>query len=250
MAKYLHTQAISAAIVDLIKEAQDRLLIVSPYLKLSDTLRDHFRDKNRDRVMTQVIFGKAELNPDEMKFLHDLDHLHLYFSKNLHAKCYLNEHKMIIASMNLYEFSQVNNREMGVLIDRKLEGDDLVYDDAYKDIQSILRNAEVYSYVPVSKDAPKQKAAKSSSPKPGTSRTKRKAASGQGHCINCGGELKLDPTHPFCRDCYRTWKKDGADELQKMKVCHICGGDHASSLEKPACWECYKANKQLFAESV
>ena len=43
------------------------------------------------------------------------DHVHLYFSKNLHAKCYLNEKKMIITSMNLYEFSQVNNREMAFL---------------------------------------------------------------------------------------------------------------------------------------
>lgn len=34
--------------------------------------------------------------------------------KNLHAKCYLNENEAIITSMNLYEFSQMNNNEMGI----------------------------------------------------------------------------------------------------------------------------------------
>lgn len=140
MAKYLHTQAISAAIVDLIKAAKSRLIIISPYLKLSDNMRDRLSDKNAEKVPAQVIFGKSDLNPDEMRFLHELDHVHLYFSKNLHAKCYLNETQMIITSMNLYEFSQVNNREMGVLIDTGAEGDREVYNAAYEDIDSILRN--------------------------------------------------------------------------------------------------------------
>lgn len=38
MAQHLHTQAISAGIVDLVKEARERLVIDSPYLKLSNTL--------------------------------------------------------------------------------------------------------------------------------------------------------------------------------------------------------------------
>jgi phosphatidylserine/phosphatidylglycerophosphate/cardiolipin synthase-like enzyme len=73
----------------------------------------------------------------------------LYFSKNLHAKCYLNEDKMIIASMNLYEFSQQNNREMGILIDTSNEHDKQVYDDATKDIDSIIHNSEDFSYAKV-----------------------------------------------------------------------------------------------------
>ncbi len=38
----------------------------------------------------------------------------IILSQNLHAKCYLNEKAAIITSMNLYDFSQVNNNEMGV----------------------------------------------------------------------------------------------------------------------------------------
>ncbi len=49
-----------------------------------------------------------------------LDFVRLSFCKNLHAKCYLNESECIISSLNLYEFSQINNNEMGILI-RKYE---------------------------------------------------------------------------------------------------------------------------------
>ena len=54
--------------------------------------------------------------------------------------------------MNLYEFSQQNNREMGILIERENEADKPVYDDAWRDIESILNNATDFSYV----EAPKK----------------------------------------------------------------------------------------------
>ena len=47
-----------------------------------------------------------------------LEYVQSVFCKNLHAKCYLNESTCIISSLNLYEFSQVNNNEMGVLIEK------------------------------------------------------------------------------------------------------------------------------------
>ena len=36
--------------------------------------------------------------------------------KNLHAKCYLNEKEALLTSMNLYEYSQEHNDEMGILV--------------------------------------------------------------------------------------------------------------------------------------
>ncbi len=64
---------------------------------------------------------------------------------------------MIISSMNLYEFSQQNNREMGILIERHIEADRPVYDDAWKDIESILNNATDFSYVEAPKETGKIK---------------------------------------------------------------------------------------------
>lgn len=152
MAKYLRTSGISSGIDELIREAKDRVYIISPYLKLSDQIKELLQDKEREKVDVRLIFGKQELNPNEMSFLQSLKYVRLYFSKNLHAKCYLNEHRMIIASMNLYEFSQQNNREMGIQVDATTEGDKQVYEDAWKDVQSILHNAEDFAYAKVTKE--------------------------------------------------------------------------------------------------
>jgi len=152
MAKYLRTSGISAGLEDLIREAKERLYIISPYLKFSDNIKELLNDKEREKVEVRIIFGKQELNPTEMGFLESLKYVKLYFSKNLHAKCYLNESKMIITSMNLYEFSQQNNREMGILIERHIEGDKQVYEDAWKDIDSILNNADDFAYAKTNKN--------------------------------------------------------------------------------------------------
>lgn len=158
MPKYLRTSGITAGVEELIREARERLYIISPYLKLSDNIRELLNDKEREKAEVRIIFGKQELNPNEMTYLQNLKYVRLYFSKNLHAKCYLNEKKMIISSMNLYEFSQQNNREMGILIERDNEADRPVYDDAWKDIESILNNATDFSYVEAPKEVGKVKA--------------------------------------------------------------------------------------------
>jgi len=155
MAKFLRTSGISAGLDELIREAKEKLYIISPYLKLSDHIRELLNDKEREKVDVRIIFGKQELNPSEMGYLEGLKYVRLYFSKNLHAKCYLNENKMIITSMNLYEFSQQNNREMGILIDKTVEADKLVFDDAWKDIESILHNADDFAYVKAPKSVEK-----------------------------------------------------------------------------------------------
>jgi hypothetical protein len=59
------------------------------------------------------------------------------FCQNLHAKCYLNERYAIITSMNLYDFSQVNNNEMGVIFDRDQE--QKLYRDTYEEAQRLIR---------------------------------------------------------------------------------------------------------------
>ena len=59
------------------------------------------------------------------------------YCKNLHAKCYLNEELCIITSLNLYEFSQINNNEMGVLIQRSEDPE--LYKEAYEEAQRIIR---------------------------------------------------------------------------------------------------------------
>jgi len=137
MAKFLNTSATNYFLEDLIKSAQDRLILISPFLKLNDRIKELLEDKNRLKIDVRIIYGKSELQNDEISWLSELSYVRTSFCKNLHAKCYMNEESCIVTSLNLYEFSQVNNNEMGVAVSR-LEDPEL-YRDVYEEAQRIIR---------------------------------------------------------------------------------------------------------------
>jgi hypothetical protein len=72
---------------------------------------------------------------DWMKEIQDLK---VYEKSNLHAKCYLNEDRAIICSMNLYDYSQQNNIEMGILITKEQDKD--AYNELIEEINNIKIN--------------------------------------------------------------------------------------------------------------
>lgn len=137
MAKFLNTSAINYFLEELIKNAKDRLILISPFLKLNDRIKELLEDKNRLKIDVRIVYGKSELQPNEINWLKGLTYIRTSYCKNLHAKCYLNEEVCIISSLNLYEFSQINNNEMGVLVNRIDDAD--VYKDAYEEAQRIIR---------------------------------------------------------------------------------------------------------------
>ncbi|MDP1613191.1 MAG: phospholipase D family protein [Sulfuritalea sp.] len=137
MAKFLNTSATNYFLEELIKSAKDRLILISPFLRLNDRIKELLEDKNRLKIDVRVVYGKSELQPGEISWLTELSYLRTSYCKNLHAKCYLNEELCIITSLNLYEFSQVNNNEMGVLIRRSEDSE--LYKEAYEEAQRIIR---------------------------------------------------------------------------------------------------------------
>jgi len=137
MAKFLNTSATNYYLEELIKGAKDRLILISPFLRLNDRIKELLEDKNRLKIDVRIVYGKSELQPAEVNWLKELSFVRTSFCKNLHAKCYLNEELCIVTSLNLYEFSQVNNNEMGVLISRG--EDSALYKDAYEEAQRIIR---------------------------------------------------------------------------------------------------------------
>ncbi len=154
MAKFLNTSATNYFLEELIKNAKERLILISPFLKLNDRIKELLEDKNRLKIDMRIVYGKSELQPEEINWLKDLLYVRTSFCKNLHAKCYLNEDNCIITSLNLYEFSQVNNNEMGVLIVRQEDHD--LYKDTFEEAQRIIRVSEElrFSLEKVDKDNP------------------------------------------------------------------------------------------------
>ena len=140
MAKFLNTSATNYFLEELIKSAKDRLILISPFLRINQRIRELLEDKNRLKIDVRIVYGKSELQPEEISWLRELTYIRTSFCQNLHAKCYLNEESCIITSLNLYEFSQVNNNEMGVLISRSEDVE--LYRDAYEEAQRIIRTSE------------------------------------------------------------------------------------------------------------
>ena len=115
MAKFLTTSGVSYQVELIIKEAKKKLVLISPYVQISKVLLERLQNASDKGVQIILIYGKDELKPVEKKQLNSIENLKLYYYQNLHAKCYFNEKTMVITSMNLYEFSDKHNREMGVI---------------------------------------------------------------------------------------------------------------------------------------
>ena len=140
MAKFFTTSGISYRLEEIIKQAKREIILISPYLKINDRLKGLLEDQDRMKITIRVVYGKNELQPAESTWLQDLDSVHTTFVQNLHAKCYLNEKEAIITSMNFYEFSQVNNEEMGILVSR--DDDKALYEEIEEDARRLIRKGE------------------------------------------------------------------------------------------------------------
>lgn len=140
MAKFLNTSATNYYLEELIKQTRERLIIISPFLKFNDRIKELLADKDRMKIDVRLVYGKSELAPQEINWLRSLEFVRTSFCQNLHAKCYVNEQAAIITSMNLYDFSQVNNNEMGVYIQREAEPD--LYRETYDEAQRLIRVSE------------------------------------------------------------------------------------------------------------
>ena len=97
-------------------------------------------DKVRQNVTVQILYGKKRLQREEAEWLVTIAAIKCNFLKNLHAKCYLTEEAGIITSMNLYDFSQANNLEMGVIFVKK--DDAKLYEHAYREFEQLSRISE------------------------------------------------------------------------------------------------------------
>ena len=141
MAEFLCNNDISASLDNIIKSTQGgSLLLISPYLKFSRRIKEALMDQVQAyRSHVDVVYGKHDLRPEEYKWLAD-NEIKTYYREPLHAKCYINESHALITSMNLYEFSQQNNDEMGILVSAKDDHD--LYEKIKENAYLIRRQSE------------------------------------------------------------------------------------------------------------
>lgn len=227
MIQFLTTTGIAAQIETIIRSAKKEIVLVSPFLKFTTNFIQRLQTADKRGVAIHVVYGKEDLQDEAKEALRKLDNLKLYFFKHLHAKCYFNEQSMVISSMNLYEFSEKNNREMGVLVTKGEE----VYHQAEMEAHSLMDHATKKSL-----KKPRRKDRSKSS----YTRTSSRKAKKRGYCIRCRQAITHDPTKPYCNSCYEIWSR-WEDPLYTEKHCHSCGSQIESSMQKPQCYSCYKA---------
>lgn len=176
-----------------------------------------------------MIYGKAELKKNEEQALSKIKKLSLHYFDNLHAKCYFNEEEMIITSMNIYEYSEKNNREMGVLICRKDDAE--LFKNAVDETHSILKASKEKPLFKNKKDRAEQynKTARRSGPQ----------VHKEGVCIRCCTTIDYDPEKPYCYDCYKIWAEYENAEYQE-RVCHACEKPGPATMMRPLCPDCFK----------
>lgn len=214
MAKFLDTTGVSYHLQQLINRANERLILISPFLKINDRIKQSLEDKNRMKIDIRVVYGKNELQPEENNWLKSMQSIRSSFCKDLHAKCYMNEREAIITSMNLYEFSQVNNNEMGIYIEK--EKDPELYKDIFEEAQRLIRISDEI-VVSVEKAADKEKK-KEKDEKP-----KTKSDNGDsGFCIRTGVPIPFDMGKPLSYEAYRKWNEYGDPDYPE-KFCHFTG---------------------------
>jgi hypothetical protein len=242
MAKFLNTTGVSYHLEELIKRTKDRLILVSPYLKFTDRIKEHLRNLNIQKRDIRIIYRENKLQVDENNWLENEIGIRTSLCKNLHAKCYINETEAIITSMNLYEFSQQNNNEMGIYISK--DQDPELYTEILEEIQRLLTISEEIrvSVKKVTTDTSAKTEKKNIEIKTNNAKSSNKVS---GFCIRSGVEIPFNVERPLNYDAFKKWSEYGNPDYSE-KFCHFSGelSHGETSVSKPILRKNWKKAKE------
>ncbi len=255
MAEFLTTTGVSHRLEGIINNAKQRLYLISPYLQTNPRLREIIvRRAQSKSIDIRVICRNEDLRPDEKTWLASVPSIKIIGRASLHAKCYMNEREALLTSMNLYQYSQVNNDEMGILVSKEKDGE--LYDKICDYVTRILDPSEDFHVAPAKVGATKKnkgdsraEGAQKESPAPVAKSPKRPAKTPElpaaVFCIRCNVEVEITyPVMPYCRRCYASWRRYKNEDYEE-KYCHTCGKEHTASMSKPLCRACYRKYKSV-----
>jgi len=270
--KIVHGTEIAAAMVGMVEEAEQVLVLISPYFDPWEHLSAAIKNAAVGRrVSTTLVVRGGDDRDKQAKHAEPFREYSVtvaYLSR-LHAKIYFNEKRAFITSLNLLKSSALGSWEVGVMLDR--EADRLGYEEVLlsaknifdltaqeaKREKTVARNKAMTSILEGAgqlagtlaeqwiegkasggQTAPRRRATKSAGSKVKKPRGRKPASSKKGTCIRCGDSLKLNPARPLCRSCYVKWAEYENPDY-KEKFCHQCGKSHRSSVAKPVCRSCW-----------
>lgn len=239
MAIILGTDGISEAIEDIMIDARNGVIIICPYLKISCRIKRLLSSASDRGIKFLVIYGKdREMREDTRSFLESLDPMMILFLKDLHAKLYMNERQALVTSMNLHEYSQIHNEELGVLFDSTEDP------DKFRQLQSYV--------IHLTEEAEEEYVSPSVDDEAESDDGTRFIPEGlECHCIRCG--IVLPPTNStvYCGRCMSVWAIYGNTRYtEAYGSCFICGKPFMSSAIEPSCPRCRNSHPELVEDFV
>jgi hypothetical protein len=217
MSEFLRTNDLLSKIERIITEAEDHVILVSPYLLIPKSLIPSINHALSRGIGVTIVFGKREeLKENERLRLLEIAHenFKLLYHQDLHGKAYFNEKEAVVASLNLFESSS-RNYEFGVFFTKN--DSNKMYVDLGKYINQIIRSSHV---VPIDWD-----------------KTINFVDPATGYCIRCSVSISYNMFKPYCPDCYDVWKKYKNKDY-KENSCHKCNNSTPSTIKSPLCEDC------------
>lgn len=245
MAKFLNTTGVSYHLEELIKNTNDRLILVSPYLQFTDRIKEHLSNLNLQKRDIRIVYRENKLQLEENNWLESQIGIRTSLCKNLHAKCYINENEAIITSMNLYEFSQQNNNEMGIYI---LKNEDIdLYNTTFEEVKRLLTISEEIRVTvkKVTADTLPKIEKKIIEKKSITIKSFNKQ---MGFCIRTGVPIPFNVEKPMSYEAFKSWSKY-SDLSYAEKFCHLSGepSNGETSVSRPVMKKNWKKAKEIFS---
>ena len=204
---------VAARILEILRQAKEYVVLVSPYLSLWHDLQDAISTAVNRGVDVEVMICQDQIskNSEDITWLMNAS-VEVCCVATLHANLYLNETSVIVSSMNLADVSSTNSREIAVIIqDAQNQSDIRSY------VETLLALAE-----PVG-DNPDQEPTDTPI----------------GSCIRCRRPLYFEPDKPLCTDCFASWFNH-QDLNYEEAYCHACGTDEWEvTYASPLCRPCY-----------
>tara|TARA_R110002124_G_scaffold227889_1_gene393192 strand:- start:93394 stop:94239 length:846 start_codon:yes stop_codon:yes gene_type:complete len=279
MAKFLKGNELNSELDKVFEEAYDYLILVSPYIKLHDrykaTLLTAIDDPQLEIV---IVFGKNEsdlfksINKEDLDFFTQFPNIQIFYEKRLHAKFYANEHMAILSSMNLYDYSQNNNIEAGILMessDKGIFGNktdlgqqawdyfDIVVQQAVLIFDKEPQYSKKYLFGSKNYDGSKIKLNRLSEffgtefetrPLRQTVPIKKFENTGKmGYCIRTGKEIPFNIEKPMDYEAFKMWNKYKNPDYEE-NYCHFSGepSDGHTSVKQPVLKKNWKKAKQKY----
>ncbi len=140
MSKFLTGSELENKLTDIIWNAKEYVIVISPFIKLDDHVRKIFNKvKDCTDIHLILIFGKNEdsksrsLREEDFQYFQEFKNISILYNKYLHAKHYCNEKEGLITSLNLYDYSMINNIEYGVYFRKTpLNPNDRIFEETEK----------------------------------------------------------------------------------------------------------------------